>query len=543
MLLKIWKVIQFKYLVTSALTYVNNIPHLGTLIPLISADAYSRFLKLKGEKCIYISGADEYGTPATVQAEKEGITPAELADKYSALQRKLFIDGLKMEFDNYGRTTVPEHIKITQSIYEKIRKNGYVYKKEIEQLYCEKCRRFLPDRYVEGICPICGAEGARGDQCDACGKLLDPTDLREPYCVICKGAPARKKSTHIFFALSKFSDKLQTWIEKNEHWSARVRNFALSWLREGLKDRCISRDLEWGVPIPDLPGKVFYVWFDAPIGYITACKEIGKENWWKEKDVRIVHFLGKDNILFHAIFFPAMLLAAGGYALPYQVPSNEYLNYEGGKFSKSKNRGIFVEDALQILPADYWRYYLLATRPEKQDTDFTWRDFQEKINNDLNDALGNFVHRTLVFTAKFFDGRVPKADADEKVLAQVKEKAEKAAQLLGDFKIKEALQEIISIARLGNEYLSAEEPWKNKARQPAVIFACLQICKALGTYLEPFIPATADRIKEYLKIKKTDWAGALEELKPGHKIGEPAPLFRKIENKEIKEWENKFKGR
>ena len=541
-------VIIFKYLVTSALTYVNNIPHLGTVTPLVSADAYVRFLRLRGEDVVFVSGSDDYGTPTTVQAQIEGVTPQELVEKYSKLQKEIFIDGFCIKFDKYSNTSVPEHIPIVQDIYRKIKKNGFVYQKEIEQLYCKKCRRFLPDRYVEGLCPHCGESGARGDQCDACGKLIDPLELKDPYCVTCKGKPVVKKSEHIFFALSKLQRDLEKWIKGNKHWLSQVRNFALGWIKEGLHDRCISRDLEWGVPVPDLPGKVFYVWFDAVLGYVTACKQIGKQALWQDKDVRIVHFLGKDNVAFHAVFLPAIFKAAGSYKLAWQIPSNEYINYEGGKFSKSKNRGIFADQALKIYPADYWRYYLLANRPEKHDTDFTWKDFQEKINSDLNDDIGNFVHRVLTLNKKFFECKVPDAklaDKDKKMLGKVKTTAEDISTALYAFELRKALHKTVEIARLGNEYLSAEEPWKkeNEKRRGIVIYACLQICKALGVYLEPFIPLTADRIKAMLCLPPLKWDQALEPLQAGIELKAPLPLFKKIEDAEIAVHEKKFAGK
>ena len=400
--------IDFKYLVTSALPYVNNELHLGHLISsLLPADVYSRFLKLRGDECIYVCGTDEYGTAIAVEAEKQKMKPLELANKYHEIQKKITED-FNLKLDIFSRTSAPEHTTTTQGVYELIKSNDYIYNKKVKQLYCENCKRFLPDRYVKGECPHCGYGEARGDQCEKCGKLLEPIELIKPKCVACRKKPVEKENEHVFFRLSKLSEKLASWVDGNKHWPPNARNFALSWAKAGLEDRDISREMEWGVPIPDFPGNVFYVWFDAPIGYITFSKQIGKEKWWSDSDTRIVHFMGKDNIAFHTIFFPGMLMAAGGFTLPYHVASYEFLDYQGKKFSKSKGVGIFCGDAISLYPADYWRYYLIASLTEHRDADFTWEDFQNRINNDLNDVLGNFIHRTLTFTDSKFEGVVPK---------------------------------------------------------------------------------------------------------------------------------------
>lgn len=537
--------IDFKYLVTSALPYVNNELHLGHLIStLLPADVYSRFLKLRGEECIYVCGTDEYGTAIAVEAEKQRLTPKELTDKYSRVHKKITED-FNFQLDIFSRTTVPEHIKTTQSIYEDLKKNGYIYRKKIRQLYCEKCKRFLPDRYVTGKCPHCNSEGARGDQCEKCGKLLEPVQLLEPKCTTCGGKPVEKESEHVYFQLSKLSDRLAEWVEKNKNWPANARNFALSWTKSGLEDRDISRELSWGVPVPDLPGNVFYVWFDAPIGYITFSKQLGKEKWWKDKDTRIVHFLGKDNIAFHTIFFPGILIAAGDYILPYHVASYEFLNYEGKKFSKSKGIGIFCTDAISLYPADYWRYYLLSILTEHRDADFTWDEFREKVNNDLNDVVGNFIHRTLTLANKLCEGKIPKPDSytldDERVLDEIKKTHKETDKLLGEVRLKDALGCVINLARTGNQYLTAEEPWKNPGRQDNVIYACLNIVSALSVLLAPFIPESAQKIRKFLGLEENyKWNDAVRLLEPGKSLGKFDPLFKKIEDKEIKELKKRF---
>ena len=537
--------INFKYIVTSALPYVNNELHLGHLTgSLLPADVYSRFLKLRGEECVYVCGSDEYGTPIAVEAEKRKLAPQELANIYHETQKKVIKD-FNLKLDIFSRTSTPQHTKTTQAIYELIKANGYIDKKIIKQLYCENCQRFLPDRYVMGECPHCGYAEARGDQCEKCGKLLEPIELVNPKCVICKKKPIEKESEHIIFKLSALGDKLAKWVEGNKHWPPNARNFALSWLKNGLEDRDISREMEWGVPIPDLPGNVFYVWFDAPIGYITFSGQIGKDKWWKDSETRIVHFIGKDNIAFHTIFFPGMLIAAGGYTLPYYIASYEFLNYQGKKFSKSKEVGIFCSDAIELYPADYWRYYLLSILTEHRDADFTWEDFQKKVNNDLNDVLGNFIHRTLTFTKNFFGGTVPKLDRlteeDEKLKEQIEKKHAEVGEYLENVRLKDALNSAMELARIGNQYLTAEEPWKDKERRNNVINLSLNIASALSIMLEPFIPETAHKIRKFLNLEeKYKWEDAVKSLEPGRNIGEFEPLFKKITNRDVADFKHRF---
>jgi methionyl-tRNA synthetase len=539
-------VITFKYIVTAALPYVNNVPHLGHLIStLLPADVYSRFLKIKGEKCVYICGTDEYGTTTEVAALKEGISPKELTDRYFKIHKEGF-EKLDCRPDIFSRTSHPDHTKLVQNFYNKVKKNDYIYKKEIEQLYCEHCKRFLPDRFVEGTCPHCNYEKAKGDQCESCGRVLNPADLINPGCITCGNKPFVKKSEHVFFALSKLGGRLSRWIEKQDHWFANARNFALSWLRE-IQDRDISRDIKWGVPVPDAKGQVFYSWFDAPLGYVTFTNQIGKGKWWHDKDTRLIHFIGKDNIPFHTVFFPGMLIAAEDYVLPWQVASYEFLNWEEGKkFSKSLGIGLTVPEANKLYPADYWRYYLLSILTEKKDSNFSWDEFQSRINSDLNDTVGNFVHRTLTFTQNFFEGKIPKpakySKADEKALKSIDRTYEKVTKHLENIELKAALNEVVNLARIGNQYMQKEEPWKNKDRRATVLYVCLNISHALSILLEPFLPSSASRIKKFLNTKGK-WKDTKSRLKIGTKLGKFEPLFKKIESKEIERYKKKYGGK
>ncbi|MBI4214474.1 methionine--tRNA ligase [archaeon] len=531
---------------TSALLYVNDVPHLGHYISaILPADAFARFLRLRGEKVTYIAGTDEHGTPTEVAALKRGITPRQLVDENFLVGRQIF-ERFGCEADIYSRTSIPEHYEETQAFYGKLRKNGCTYEKEIEQLYCASCKRFLPDRYVEGGCPLCGADGARGDQCDKCGRVLDPTLLKGPYCVICKSAPFKRKTTHIFFTLSRLTEQLQKMVDSNKQWNNLPRKFALAWLRDGLEDRCITRDIKWGVPVPGMD-KVFYVWFDAPIGYITFSRQLGKEKLWHSRNTRLVHFIGEDNIAFHTIFFPGMLLAAKGYVTPYNVVACRFLQYEGRKFSKSKKIGIFCPDALSLFPADYWRYYLYSIYTDQSKPEFEWHDFQQKINADLNDTIGNFVHRTLTLAKKCGHVGLGHKDVrplarDDAAIIRLEKQGEKIAELFYDFDIKGALQEAVAVARFGNQYLNAEEPWKHPERMTTVIHVCLHHIKALSVWLYPFIPATAKRIREFLGLPvKFEWKEAASHPVCG-KLVEFEPLFKKIEDKEIPALKQRFAG-
>ncbi len=508
-------------------------------------DVYSRFLKLKGEECVYVCGTDEYGTTIEIEALKMNITPQKLTDA-NFLVTKSGFGRLDCKPDIFSRTSDPAHTRLVQKFYEQVKGNGYIYTKNIEQLYCDKDQRFLADRFVEGTCPNCDYERAKGDQCENCGKILTPTDLKNPHCVICGETPHLKKSEHVFFALSKLQDQLQTFVQKQVHWFPNARNFALSWLNEGLVDIDIQRDIKWGVPIPDSDGKVFYSWFDAPLGYITFTNQLGKGKWWHEDDVKLVHFIGKDNIAFHTLFFPGMLMAAGGYILPWQVASYEFLNWVAGeKFSKSRGIGLTVPQAVDLYPADYWRYYLLTILTEKRDTNFSWDEFDTKINGDLNGVLGNFVHRTLTFTERFFQGKAPEpkeySESDKKALEAIDDAFEKVTVHFENIELKSGLGEIINLARIGNQYMQSEEPWKNEDTRANTIYVVLNIVHALSILLEPVIPSSAAKIRKQLnETEKPDWKDITKRIAPRHEIGKVEPIFKKIEPKEISALKEKY---
>ena len=545
-----------RFLVTSALPYANGPLHIGHAIgAYIPADVYVRYLRLKGKEVIYICGTDEHGTPISVQAEKEGVTPKELVDKYHKIIKDTF-DKLGISFDNFSRTTSKLHYELSREFFLKIMEKGYIYKKRVSRPYCKRCKRFLPDRYVRGICPECGAKDQRGDQCEVCGKQLEPHELKEAYCAICKEKPVMKETEHWFFKLSEFSEKLEQWILKNEHWPPNAKNFSLGWIKKGLEDRAITRDLDWGVPVPleEAKGKVLYVWFDAPIGYISATKEwaikIKKpEEWkkyWKDKGCKIVHFIGKDNIPFHAIIWPAMLMAHGGYNLPWQISSNEYLNLEGRKMSTSRGWVIWLHDILAKFPADYLRYYLIAINPSKHDADFSLAEFKEKVNNELISNFGNFVYRVLSFIKSRFDGKVPEP-RDE---GEVKAIEEKVSKIVGEvenhlenFRFSQALYAGMSLASLGNEYFQQNEPWKNEEKAKDVLFICANLTRTLAIVMLPFIPFSATRLLEMLNIKSENlsWDSAKKfSMAPGHEISEAKMLFRKISDEAIKSFSERY---
>lgn len=547
-----------KFIVTSALPYVNGVKHLGNLLgSLLPADVYGRYLRSRGQDVVVICGTDEHGTPAELGALEEGLPIQEYVDKYYAIQKKIY-DGFGLSFDFFGRTSAPENHVTTQELFKAIYDNGFITEKTVEGAFCRKCERFLPDRYIQGTCPHCGNERARGDQCEACGKVLDPVDLKKPYCVVCRGSDIIFKPTkHLFFALPKLEAPLKKWLESHDELPPNARNFALGWLKDGLRERCITRDLAWGVKVPlkGFEDKVFYVWFDAPIGYISITKQLfnsqGKPDKWKEywrdESCRLVHFLGKDNVAFHAVLFPAMLIASKYAILPSQVKSFEFLNYEGDKFSTSRKYGVFTDEALEWFPADYWRYYLLSILPEHSDADFVWLDFQSKVNTELNDVLGNLVHRCLTFTKNNFDGKVPAKgelnDLDNAFVADVGAHADKVAELFDAYRIQEALREAMELARKANKYFNDKEPWhavkKDKAAAATTIFVTLNALRSIAILLEPFIPFTSRKILEYLNAQSLDnsWKAAPElKLEAGHALASDfKPLFSKIETKRVEE--------
>lgn len=538
-------------MVTCAWPYVNYLPHLGTLVQVLSADVLARYYRLKGEDAVMVSGSDEHGTPIEIEAVKLKISPKQLTDKIHAQVIELFRKW-GFSFDNYTRTENPTHLKYVQSHHAKIYANGYVFTQETDMLYCKNCKRFLPDRFVEGKCPHCSYEPARGDQCDACGRLLEPLLLIEPYCAICKSKPEIKRTKQWYFDLPKFSEKLSNYIEKNKQFPSNARNFSLNLIKEGLKPRAMTRDVEWGIPAP-FPGaesKTFYVWFENVLGYVSATiehftKHGEPEKWkkyWLNKDTKTFYFVGKDNIPFHTIIFPALLLASGeDYTLPWNVSATEFLQFKGEKASKSLRIGIFIDEALELFPADYWRYFIMATRPETKDTNFSWELFIEKVNSDLNDTFGNFIHRTLTFANTKFNSEVPQPKAleedDKRILETIKEKVQTVAKEIEDCRLQSAANTVISISRIGNQYLNEKEPWnlikKNRDKAANIIYVALQIVKALTTVSAPFIPFTAEEIWKTLNLPETvhkqKWEEALTPLQPSHKIAKAKPLFQKID--------------
>ena len=540
-----------KVVVTCAWPYVNYLPHLGTLVQVLSADVAARYYRLKGEEVVMVSGSDEHGTPIEIEAIRQGISPKQLTDKMHAKVVELF-KKWGFSFDNYTRTENPVHIEFVQNHQMKIYNNGYIFTQETEMLYCEKCSRFLPDRFVEGKCPYCGYEPARGDQCDSCGRLLEPLLLTEPYCVICKSKPVVKKTKQWYFDLPKFSEKLIDYINSNKQLPINARNFSLNLIKEGLKPRAMTRDVEWGIPapFPGAEGKTFYVWFENVLGYISATieyfKNRGEQEKWKEywfsKDTRTLYFIGKDNIPFHVVIFPALLLASGeNYVLPWNVPATEFLQFKGEKASKSQRIGIWIDEALELFPADYWRYFLMATRPETKDSNFSWEIFLEKVNADLNNTFGNFIHRTLTFINTQFDGKIPQPTAldkdDKHILKTLQEKVETIAKEIEDCKLQSAANTLIIISRMGNQYLNEKEPWnlikKDKDKAANILYVAAQIVKALSIVSAPFMPFTAEEIGKTLNlpgsVHEQSWDGALKPLPANHEIAKSKPLFRKID--------------
>jgi methionyl-tRNA synthetase len=532
------------------------VPHLGNLVgSVLSADVTARYYRLRGDDTLLVSGSDEHGTPIEVEALRQGITPKELTDRNHAIVADLF-KRWGASFDNYTRTESPVHKEFVQETLMKIYKNGYIFSQDTQMLYCEHDQRFLPDRFVEGKCPYCGYERARGDQCDRCGRLLETTFLLEPRCVICGNTPTVKTTRHWYIDLSKFAEPLTKFLQENQQISSNAKNFSINWIKEGLKPRAVTRDVEWGIPapFPGAEGKTIYVWVDAVLGYVSATIEyfrrVGEpEKWrefWFDKSGKTLYFVGKDNIPFHTIILPALLLATGeDYNLPWNVSATEFLQFKGEKASKSQRIGIWIDEALQLFPADYWRFFLMATRPESKDSNFSWDQFLEKVNADLNDTFGNFIHRTLTFINTRFNGEVPPAmltAEDEAVLQAVREKVEEAAREFEEAKLQSAANTLISISRVGNQYLNEKEPWNllktDKEKAATILYVAAQVVKAIAVVSEPFMPATAERLWQALNLggsgHASRWEDALEPLGAGHKIAKAKPLFRKIDADEAK---------
>ena len=543
-----------KRLITSALPYVNNIPHLGNLTQVLSADVFARFCRSMGYETLYICGTDEYGTASETRALQEGVTPRELCDHYHAIHRDIY-KWFNISFDYFGRTSTPLQTEIVQHIFNEVDKNGYISEKESEQLYCPECKRFLADRYVTGTCPHCGDTGARGDQCDKCGTLLDPTELIDPKCFVCGHTPEVKKTKHLYINLPKALPLLQKWMDKASvegFWAKNAIQITNSWIRDGLQERCITRDLKWGIPVPKegFEDKVFYVWFDAPIGYIsiTANATENWEYWWRDpENTELFQFIGKDNIPFHTVIFPSSLLATGEkWTMLHHMSSTEYLNYEGGKFSKSRGIGIFGNDVQETgIPADVWRFYMFYNRPEKQDFTFTWKDFQEKINKELIGNLSNLVNRTLTFVKRFYDGNLGEGALDEELKAQIIEKEKEITECLERADERDALRAIFALSDIGNKAFQASEPWKLRNEAPekakAILRTLVYLIRDLGVMVTPYMPSTGDKILSFVSASSSTWKDC-GNFSGELKVGEISLLFEKLEDKRVEELRLRYSG-
>ena len=553
-------------LITSALPYVNNVPHLGNLIQVLSADVFARFCRLRGYETLYICATDEYGTATETKALEEGITPRELCDRYHEIHRGIY-SWFGIAFDKFGRTSHPKHSEITQSIFLDLDAAGLIKSQTIEQLYCDKDKRFLADRYVVGTCPVCGYDGARGDQCEKCGKLLEPTELKDPKCSTCGSTPRPKSTTHLYIDLPAIRPALEAWMKKasvDGFWANNAIQMTQAWLRDGLKERAITRDLKWGIPVPKkgYEDKVFYVWFDAPIGYISTTAVAGEEkgfdwkSWWQNpEDVELYQFIGKDNIPFHTVIFPSSQLGSGKkWTMLHHMSSTEYLNYEGTKFSKSKGIGVFGTDAVESgIPADVWRFYIFYNRPEKGDYFFTWADFQEKVNGELIGNLGNLANRTLTFVSRYFGGEVPAvaAGAADRATfrAKVAEIEKRATAHLERAELRDAFRAAFELSDLANKRFQDGEPWKTRTSDPeaakALIADLCYVLRDLSIMVHPFIPGAAERLASFFgeSVGKggLSWAdlGATSGLKS---VSQPEVLFAKLEDDRIAELRERFSG-
>ena len=533
-------------MVTAALPYANGPVHIGHLAGVyVPADIYVRYLRLKGEDVVFVGGSDEHGVPITIKAKKEGVTPQDIVDRYHKIIKESF-EGLGISFDVYSRTTSKVHAKTASDFFKKLYDKGEFVEKTTMQYYDEEAHQFLADRYIVGTCPHCGNTRAYGDQCEACGTSLNATDLIDPKSAITGNVPVLRETKHWYLPLDKWEPRLRQWIlEEHKEWRPNVYGQCKSWLDLGLQPRAVSRDLDWGVPVPveGAEGKVLYVWFDAPIGYISNTKELLPDDWekyWKDKDSRIVHFIGKDNIVFHCIIFPAMLMADGSYQLPDNVPANEFLNLEGDKISTSRNWAVWLNEYLEELPGkqDVLRYVLTANAPETRDNDFTWKDFQARNNNELVAILGNFVNRTLVLTHKYFDGIVPACgeltDYDRASLNEFADVKATLEKYLDTFRFRDAQKEAMNLARIGNKYLADTEPWKlaktDMARVATILNLSLQITANLAIAFEPFLPFMSKKLRTILGMHEFSWnaLGSVDILSAGASIGQPELLFEKI---------------
>ena len=575
-------------LITSALPYVNNIPHLGNLIQVLSADVFARFCRLRGYTSLYVCGTDEYGTATETKALEEGKTPRELCDYYHAIHRDIY-HWFNIAFDYFGRTSTPQQTEIVQGIFKDIEKNGFIKEHSMEQLHCAHCNRFLADRYVRGTCPHCGYEDARGDQCETCGKLLEPTELKAPRCSTCGAAPEPRSTKHLYIDLPGIVPQYEPWMQKASvagQWSNNAVQMTKGWLRDGLQERAITRDLKWGIPVPKagFEDKVFYVWFDAPIGYISITKCFTDltgadwKNWWLEQnDIELFQFIGKDNIPFHTVIFPSSLIASGkDWVKLHHISSSEYLNYESGKFSKSKGIGVFGSDAKDSgIPADMWRFYIFYNRPEKNDALFTWKDFQERVNSELVGNLCNLINRTLTFVSRYYDGVIPQRDGmasaredvravTEGLRAAAKYSIEKITALLEEAELRDAFHELFALSSVANKAFQDGEPWKNREADPekaeALLFELCYLIKDLLILMHPYMPEYADAVASFLGIKiwsgnVFDWEHPVQprpentlawenllERSGLERVQKPAIIFKTLENDAIAAYRERYAG-
>ncbi|MGR3811086.1 methionine--tRNA ligase [Jiulongibacter sp. NS-SX5] len=549
-----------RYTVTAALIYANGPIHIGHLAGCyLPADVYVRYLRAKGKDVAFISGTDEHGVPITIRAKKDGISPQELVDKYHGLIKKSFAD-FGINFDIYSQTSKPKHHEVSQDFFKTLYEKDVFIEEETEQLYDETAKQFLADRYVVGTCPKCGNENAYGDQCEKCGTALSPTELINPRSTLSGSAPVKKTTKNWYLPLDKMQPQIEEYVNSHPEWKTNVAGQCKSWLNDGLKPRAMTRDLDWGikVPVEGADGKVLYVWFDAPIGYITFTQEWAEangKNWkdyWQSEDTKLVHFIGKDNIVFHCIIFPAMLMAHGNYTLADNVPANEFMNLEGDKISTSRNWAVWLHEYLEEFPGkeDVLRYALASNAPETKDSEFTWKDWQTKNNSELVAILGNFVNRTMVLTNKYYDGIVPAkgelTEADKETLEQLAQLPCDISDSMKNYKFREALSQMMEVARLGNKYLADAEPWKliktDPERVKTIMNIAVQITSTLGIVCEPFLPFTSAKINDMLNAEQRQWmnAGKPEAISEGQQIGKAELLFEKIEDSVVEAQVNKL---
>lgn len=546
-----------RYLITSALPYANGPVHIGHLAGVyIPSDIYTRYLRLKGKDVIHVCGSDEHGVPITIKAKKEGITPQDVVDRYNSIIKKSF-EGLGISFDIYSRTTSPTHSVTASDFFKKLYEEGKFIEKTSMQYFDEEANSFLADRYITGKCPKCGFEGAYGDQCESCGSTLSPDELIDPHSALSGSVPVKKETKHWFLPLNDYESFLRQWIlEGHTEWKSNVYGQCKSWLDGGLQPRAVSRDLDWGIPVPvdGADNKVLYVWFDAPIGYISATKDLTPdwEKYWKDEDTKLVHFIGKDNIVFHCIVFPSMLKAHGGYILPENVPANEFLNLEGYKISTSRNWAVWLNEYLEDFPGkqDVLRYVLCANAPETKDNDFTWSDYQARNNNELVAVLGNFVNRALVLTNKYYQGVVPArhelTEYDNSTIDELSKIKASLERNIENYHFREALKDAMNFARIGNKYLADSEPWKvvktDPRRVETILNIALQITANIAIAIEPFMPFSSEKILKMLNVEKLGWdnLSTMDILKVGHVISTPTLLFEKIEDDVIQKQLNRL---